>query len=74
MSDHVIIAIISTVGSIICALISGTCLILSRRTYALVNSRMDELLQAARALAKQEGRLECELTHTEQAAPSALTD
>ncbi len=63
MSDHVIISIISTAGSIICAMISGVCLIVSRRTYALVNSRMDELLAAARAVAREEGRRESELTH-----------
>ncbi len=68
MGDHVIIAIISTVGSIICALISGTCLILSRRTYTLVNSRMDDLLDAARTIAREEGRRECEALRARDSA------
>lgn len=60
MSDVVLVAIIAALGSITSALVGSATFYISRNTHKLINSRMDELLQSARALARSEGQAEGE--------------
>lgn len=55
MSDAVAIALIVAIGSIVTSIIGVVGIVLAQRTHHLINSRMDELLAAARALARAEG-------------------
>ena len=57
MSDAVLVALIVTIGSVVTGSIAAMALQQSRQTHMLINSRMDELLAAARALARAEGVL-----------------
>jgi len=55
MSDAVLVALIVTIGTAVTAAISGYALIQTKQTHMLINSRMDELLAAARAASRAEG-------------------
>lgn len=68
MSDAVLISLIAAGGSIVTAFIAAGALIQSRTTHTLINSRMDELLRAARALARAEGVAAGEQSQRDRAA------
>jgi hypothetical protein len=55
MSDAIIVAFVVTLGTIITSSIGALALVQSTRTHKLINSRMDELLDAAREVARAEG-------------------
>ncbi len=58
--EIVLVAIIAAIASIASSLIAAFALIQSQKTHKLINSRMDELLEVARKLARAEGIAEGE--------------
>lgn len=77
MSDAVLIALIVGFFGSLTALISAIGVIVAQRTHKLINSRMDELLAAARAegasqavIARAEGVAAGEQSQRDRAAPS----
>lgn len=70
MSDAVLIAAIVALSTVVTASISGYALIQSKQTHMLINSRMDELLAAARAASRAEGVAAGEQSQRDRAAPS----
>jgi len=55
VSDAVLVAVIAAVGLTVNAIISALAYHAARETHLSVNSRMDQLLRAAKALARAEG-------------------
>lgn len=69
MTDAALVALIVGVFGVLTSAISGVALVQSQRTHKLINSRMDELLAAARKLARAEGQAEGEQRQRDRQAP-----
>lgn len=68
MSDLVIVALISAVGSVCAAVIAAAALVQSRTTHHLINSRMDEMLALTRTASLAEGVARGEQAQRDRAA------